>query len=209
MMMPDKPAPTETNHPWPIWGVALAMLLFVTLFRVVRLSLGLEFLPNFSPLMAAAFCAGMFLPGVLALTIPAVALIASDLAVNAVYGVGWFDSGMPVRLLLYLGAAGLGMVLRANRFRLFPVLGGVLGSALAFYLVTNTSSWISNPGYAKSLAGWVQALTVGLPGLPPTWVFFRNAVVSSLLFTALFYAVLFLAARPQVREARHLVHGSA
>jgi hypothetical protein len=47
---------------------------------------------------------------------------------------------------------------------------------------------LSDPGYVKSFAGLVQALTVGLPqySATPTWMFFRNSVVSDLLFTGLF-----------------------
>jgi len=196
-----KEEPVELNQrKWPVWGIAVGMLLFATFFRVLRLSLGIEFLPNFSPLMAAAFCAGMFLPLVAALLVPTAALLASDLLMNSVYGVALFDGGIWIRVLLYSGAAGLGVFLRARRFSLWPVLGGVLGSALAFYLVTNTLSWAGNPGYAQSPVGWIQALTVGLPGFPPTWTFFRNSVASSLIFTALFYAAILPATRPSRRE---------
>jgi len=33
-----------------------------------------------------------------------------------------------------------------------------------------------------------SSLTTGLPGLPPTWEFFRNTLLSGGLFTALFVA---------------------
>ena len=66
------------------------------------------------------------------------------------------------------------------------VCGGVLGSIL-FYFISNTASWFFDPGYAKTLAGWVQALTTGRPDFhPTTWEFFRNTLLSGGLFTALF-----------------------
>jgi hypothetical protein len=65
--------------------------------------------------------------------------------------------------------------------------GGLLG-ALLFYFITNTASWLSDPGYPKTLAGWIQALTTGLPGYPPTVAFFRNTLLSGGLFTGLFAA---------------------
>ena len=69
----------------------------------------------------------------------------------------------------------------------FPkMLGGGLLSAIVFYLVGNTLSWLQIPDYAKTFAGWIQALWTGLPGLPPTWEFFRNTLLSSGFFTALF-----------------------
>ena len=55
-----------------------------------------------------------------------------------------------------------------------------------FYLVSNTISWIANPAYVKSVAGWIQALTVGLPGFPPTWVFGLKSLLGTGLFTGLF-----------------------
>ena len=49
-------------------------------------------------------------------------------------------------------------------------------------------SWFVDPGYAKTLAGWVQAMTTGLPGLPPTFWFLRNSLLSDLAFSCLLLA---------------------
>ena len=43
---------------------------------------------------------------------------------------------------------------------------------------------------AKNLGGLIQALSVGLPGYAPTWIFFRNSLVSDLIFTAVFVVCL-------------------
>lgn len=64
---------------------------------------------------------------------------------------------------------------------------------MLFYLVTNTFAWLTMPAYAKTLAGWIQALTVGLPGFPQTWEFFRNTLSSGGLFTGLFVGAMKLA----------------
>jgi hypothetical protein len=47
---------------------------------------------------------------------------------------------------------------------------------------------LSDPGYAKNFAGLIQSLTIGLPqySATPTWMFFRNSLVSDLIFTGLF-----------------------
>ena len=62
-----------------------------------------------------------------------------------------------------------------------------LAASLIFYVVTNSVSWIYDPGYAKNFAGLIQALTVGLPqySATPSWMFFRNSLVSDLVFTYL------------------------
>ncbi len=59
-------------------------------------------------------------------------------------------------------------------------------ASLSFSIITNTGSWLTDAGYAKTFAGWSQALITGLPGYAPTWTFFRSTFVSDLLFTALF-----------------------
>ncbi|HEX8898170.1 MAG TPA: DUF6580 family putative transport protein, partial [Chthoniobacterales bacterium] len=57
-----------------------------------------------------------------------------------------------------------------------------------FYVITNAFAWLSDPGYAKNFAGLIQALTVGLSqySATPSWMFFRNSVLSDLFFTGLF-----------------------
>ena len=66
--------------------------------------------------------------------------------------------------------------------------------AILFYFITNTASWLNNPDYAKTLAGWIQALTTGLPNFPSTWEFFRNTLLSGGLFTGLFVGAMKLTA---------------
>ena len=58
--------------------------------------------------------------------------------------------------------------------------------------VTNTVSWVFDPGYVKNFGGLLQALTVGLPAYSatPTWMFFRNTILSDLFFTLLFVACM-------------------
>jgi hypothetical protein len=101
-------------------------------------------------------------------------------------------------LILTLGA----IVRSAHKNKLFLLFASVpVGSSL-FFLFTNTSAWIASPDYAKSFYGWFQALTIGIPGYPPTLLFFRNTFLSDLFFTALFVATQALSAKSQ---ARHLL----
>jgi hypothetical protein len=67
--------------------------------------------------------------------------------------------------------------------------------AILFYLVTNTASWFNDSEYAKTLAGWIQALTTGRPDVhPTTWEFFRNTLLSGGIFTGLFVGAMKLTA---------------
>jgi len=94
-----------------------------------------------------------------------------------------------------VGLLGLALSRRPSWKRVLPA--SLVGSVL-FYAVTNFFSWLTDPGYVKNFAGLIQALTLGLPqyGATPTWMFFRNSIVSDLLFTALFIACFNFGRRP-------------
>jgi hypothetical protein len=149
-----------------------------------------ESLENFSAAYALAFCAGVYFRGKMRWILPLVTLAVLDFALNIFYyHVSAFSLYTIPKIAAYAGVIWLGTLFRprANWFKL--VGGGLLG-ALVFYLVTNTASWMFDAGYPKTLLGWIQALTTGLPGLPPTWMFLKNTLISGGLFTGLFAAVM-------------------
>jgi len=172
----------------PALLTAFTLLLLGTFFRVLRVEVAPEVLPNFSPLMASALCGALFLPGWIGLAVPVVALLVSDLLLNLHYGAPLLSAQLLWTLPGYLVAIAIGWSLRGCT-GLIPVLGGTLAASVFFYVVTNTGSWFGLTAYPQTFAGWVQALTVGLPGYPPTWTFFRNSLAGDLLFAALFVVV--------------------
>jgi len=152
-------------------------------YRIVS-ALWLTSLPNFSPVMALALCCGMILPGLWAAAIPLGCLFVTDLLLNAHFGQPLVGSGTLVIYACYLFAIGSGALLRNRGWK--PVMATVFANAILFYLVTNTMAWSGNPYYPQSLGGWIQSLTVGRPGFPPTWTFFRNSLFGDLGFTGTF-----------------------
>ena len=70
--------------------------------------------------------------------------------------------------------------LAGQSYRAWPMMWcGTLLASLMFYLIANTFAWSLSAGYAKTLAGWWQAQTTGLPQFsPPSWVFLRNALLA-------------------------------
>jgi hypothetical protein len=142
---------------------------------------------NFAPLAAIALCAAAYFPARYKFTVPMIALLISDVVLNAHYHFSFFT---PEVLSHYLGFALVGLLgwLLRNRPTWMTMLHASLAASLIFYIVTNTFSWLSDPGYVKSFAGLIQSLTVGLPqySTTPTWMFFRNSLLSDLFFTALF-----------------------
>ena len=159
--------------------------MFLALFALSRLP-GL-FAPNFSAATALAFCAGVYFRGAAAWWLTLGTMLVTDVTLNVFYyHVAPFSFWLLLNYAVYAVLIGLGKWFgrRAAFWKL--LLGGVLGAVL-FYLVTNTLSWLQDPAYAKTIAGWIQALTTGrLDVHPTTWEMFRNTLGSGGLFTALF-----------------------
>ncbi|MBI3848831.1 MAG: hypothetical protein HY298_00865 [Verrucomicrobia bacterium] len=168
-------------------------LVLIVVFALTRLP-GL--MPwNFSAAYALAFCAGVYFPGRLAWWLPLGTLLATDVLLNVFYyHEPVFTVYMAIKTLSFLGIIALGRLF-SPRTNWFKLVGGGLLAAVLFYVVTNTASWINDPAYAKTLAGWIQALTVGRPDFHPTTLeFFRNTLLSGGLFTALFAGAMKIAA---------------
>lgn len=161
-------------------------------------------LSNFSPIMALAFCGAAYLQRRSLWLVPFAALTLSDLWIDAyyasTYNYTWELGGQLLRIACFSAALGLGLLVSRRRTAL-NLLSGVLASSVLFYLVTNTASWFGDAYYAKTAAGWWQAMTVGHVEFPPTLWFFRNTLVGDLLFTGLFAVVMARAtvAQPQAR----------
>ena len=158
-------------------------------------------LPNIAPVAAIALCGAFLFPRRYALILPLAILLVSDVLLNGHYGYALVTGEMMVRYPVFLLIAFVGLRLARNP-KVGSLLLASLGGSTLFYIVSNTVSWMSEAAYAKTIGGWIQALTVGLPGFPPTWVFYRNTLVGDALFTLLFAACVVLAKKRE--ESREL-----
>jgi len=165
---------------------------------------------NFAPIAAIALCAAAYFPGKYKFTVPMIALLISDVVLDAHYGFSLFS---PFVLSHYVGFAIVGCLglLLQNRASWKTLLPASVVASLIFYVITNAVSWIYDPGYAKNFSGLVQSLTVGLPqySATPSWMFFRNSVVSDVLFTLLFVVCINLGRRAKGSRARAAVPRTA
>jgi len=156
---------------------------------------------NFSVAYGLVFCAGAFprrMPWWLVLAV----MVATDVGLNLFYyHTEAFNDYM---LLNYAAYAGVYFIGRAftKRSSIGKLIGGGLLGAIFFYVVTNTAAWLQNPEYAKTIAGWIQALTVGTPNWPQTWEFFRNTLLSGGLFSGLIAAALQATEEPEPEEEK-------
>lgn len=159
-------------------------------------------IPNFSPFAAIALCGAIYFPKRIAFALPIAALFVTDLILNAYNSAGFFSDGMITRYVALGLVAAIGFSLRSHP-KVGTVMLASLGGSVLFYVLTNTGSWFGAPEYAKTFGGWLQALTVGRAGYPPTWVFFRNTFVSDMLFTATFVAAEFLTRESPLPRTLH------
>jgi hypothetical protein len=171
---------------------------------------GATWLSNFTPLAAIALCSAAYFPKKYKFSVPLVTLFISDAVINFSYGTPLLDSQILVRYvaLVVVGCVGLLMQNRASLKTLLPA--SIVGSTF-FYVATNAFSWLSDPGYTKNWAGLIQALTTGLPSYSatPSWMFFRNSLISDLLFTLLFVLSFNLGRSAEGSRARAAVPRAA
>ncbi len=150
-------------------------------------------LANFAPLTAISFCSAVYFRDRRMWLAPFAALCLSDVYIDwfyaREYGYQFELSGILARAAAYAVGLGLGAWV-ARRKSWLGLLNGSLLGAVLFYLITNTQSWAGDAFYAKTLAGWWQALTVGHPEYPPTILFFRNTLFGDLMFTGLFAGIM-------------------
>jgi hypothetical protein len=169
---------------------ALLLIFSAVAYRVTTgllIHSGASWLSNFTPLAAIALCSAAYLPRKYKFSVPLVTLFISDAVINFRYGAPLLDPQILLRYFALAMVGGFGVLLQ-NRASLKTLLPASIVGSTVFYTVTNAFSWLSDPGYAKNLGGLIQALTVGLPqySATPSWMFFRNSLISDLLFTLLF-----------------------
>jgi hypothetical protein len=174
---------------------ALILILSAVVYRIAMALLihsgQAPWLGNFAPLAAIALCGAVYFPPRFKFTVPLGALFVSDLFLNYIYGARLVQAEM-ISHYFALALVGLLGVALQNHASLKTLLPASIAGSTIFYFVTNAASWWSDPGYAKTFAGLIQALTVGLPqySATPTWMFFRNTLLSDLFFTLVFVACM-------------------
>lgn len=135
--------------------------------------------PNFSPIAAIALFGGaQFADKRLAFLVPLAAMFLSDLVLG-------LHSLIPV---IYGGFAlivCLGFWLR-RRQNVWAIGGAAIVGALLFFVLTNFGVWAIGHLYPKTPAGLVDCYVAAIP-------FFRNTLLSNLLYSALLFGGLAVA----------------
>ncbi|HKI97319.1 MAG TPA: DUF6580 family putative transport protein [bacterium] len=164
---------------------------FLTLLGIVAAAAALRLLPhwpNFTPIAAMALFGGAhFSSRRAAFAVPLAAMLLSD----AVLG---FHAMMPFVYAAFVGAVGLGLLLRTRRTPL-AIGAAALAASVGFFVVTNAAVWAVGGLYPHTAAGLLAALAAGLPFYAPT-------LAGDAFYTALLFGGFALAQRalPALRE---------
>ena len=166
----------------------LLLLTSVILFRIAP-SLGgsemVRMMAGWSPLMAMALCGAAFFPRRWALGAAVAAVVVPHFVINLIQGYPLWDAYLPTLIVSVVVISAVGVFI-GKKASLAVFAGASLFSTVLFHLVSNTVSFFTGAGYPPTLAGWVQCQTTGLPGFPPTWLFFVKQLAGDLLFTIVF-----------------------
>ncbi|MDP3953258.1 MAG: hypothetical protein Q8P99_00320 [bacterium] len=152
--------------------------------------------PNFVPVGALALFAGAYFPKRWGYGVPLAAVLATDVLI------GFYDLKlMAVVYLSHLLGVGLGYLMR-SRVNTGNVLLGAVGGAVAFFLTTNFAVWLFSSWYAHTLPGLLLAYEYGLP-------FFRNTLLSNLVYSGAFFGVYEFAKRYVFKPGSELTKARA
>ena len=128
--------------------------------------------PNFTPILSMALLAGIYLKGRQAVVVPLVLMVISD------FLIGFYGKEMLFTWAAIMLVSLVGVWLKAKK-SLATVLGGSIGSALVFFIVSNLGSWLTL--YPHTVKGLQQCYIMAIP-------FFRSSLISTVAYSLVFYA---------------------
>lgn len=157
------------------------------IISVVLVAFGvlMRFVPhlwNFTPIIAIALFAGVYLGRGYAIGLPLAVMLLSDPFL------GTYELGMMLAVYGSFALIGLfGLLLKKYKTGTNVMAASVLASTF-FYLATNTAVWAFTPWYPAGIEGLVASLVAGIP-------FFKNALLGDMVYTAGLFGVYETASR--------------
>ena len=167
------------------------LILGIGIFVVAAVSRMIPHYPNFTPIESIALFGGAYLTvRHFSYLLPLIAIYLTDLILNNTLlrsyfpeeqGIIWFSDYMIYTGLAIVGIALIGKMIR-NKIKPVNVLLASFSGSVLFFLVSNFGVWMHSVTYSKSWEGLLQCYAMALP-------FFRNSLVSGILFSAVLFGV--------------------
>lgn len=143
--------------------LAVAIITFAILFRLAPLP------PNFAPITAIAIFGGAIMPRRWALSLPLVAMLLTDMVLGY-HSLIWVTWGSFFVITLMCNKY-------MKQINTTTVVGSSISASIFFFITTNFAVWVEGRLYPPTLEGLISSYYNALP-------FFRNSLVSSLVFTS-------------------------
>ena len=132
--------------------------------------------PNFSPITAIALFGGVYFSKKIAILLPIIALIISDMFI------GYYELSLMTSVYVsFLFVVGLGFWLKKHK-KWYNILGCAIIGSLSFFIITNFAVWVFTPWYLKNITGFFECYLMALP-------FFRNTLLGDLFFVPIFFGI--------------------
>ena len=168
-------------------GLIIGMMVLAAFTRLI------PHWPNFTAVLAVALFGGAkFKNAALAVIIPLVIMLITDLSYSTIhYGstdvVVGFHSLMPLVYICIAITSLIGIYVGKKSSAGFIIGGSIIASTL-FFLVTNAGVWYHSPMFAQNAQGLISCYDLGLP-------FYRNEVIGDLFFNTILFGVFALASK--------------
>ena len=148
--------------------------------------------PNFAPIGAMAlFGAAYFSKKFIALIIPVLSMLISDLVINnTIYaqyfeGFTFFYQGFywTYAAFIVIGVIGFFML---KKVQLKSVILASLFAAVLFFIISNFGVWASGTMYPQTFSGLIACYTAAIP-------FFKNTLMGNLVYSGVLFGAFELA----------------
>lgn len=141
-------------------------------------------IPNFTPIAAVALFGGAYFTDKrMAVIVPLIAMLITDVALELLTGWGFHDTMIYVYVAFVLTSV-IGMFVGRNT-SVLSIAGGSLASSVLFFIITNFGVWAAS-GFQAGIAGLNTTYLLGIP-------FFAPTVAGDLVFNALLFGAFYLA----------------
>ena len=129
---------------------------------------------NFTPVVAIALFAGVYLGRKYAFILPFAIMLLSDMFL------GFYEWPLMIAVYgSYLLIGFLSLLVKKYKSGEMIIAGTILASVL-FFVVTNYAVWQFSPWYPKTLSGLMECYILALP-------FFRNSLLGNMLYVSVFF----------------------